>query len=36
MGSGLRKEFGFEDGEVIIKKVGNAVILLPKRYAMPI
>jgi len=29
----LPKEFRFEDDEVIIKKVGNAVILLPKRYA---
>jgi antitoxin VapB len=29
----LPKEFRFEDEEVIIKKVGNAVILLPKRYA---
>jgi virulence-associated protein VagC len=29
----LPKEFRFDDDEVIIKKVGNAVILLPKRYA---
>lgn len=29
----LPKEFRFEDDEVVIKKVGNAVILLPKRYA---
>ena len=29
----LPKEFRFGDDEVIIKKVGNAVILLPKRYA---
>jgi Virulence-associated protein and related proteins len=30
----LPKEFRFEDDEVIIKKVGNAVILLAKRYAL--
>ena len=29
----LPKEFRFEDDEVVIKKVGKAVILLPKRYA---
>ncbi len=29
----LPKEFRFEDDEVVIKKVGNAVILLPKCYA---
>jgi antitoxin VapB len=29
----LPKEFRFNDDEVIIKKVGNAVILLPKHYA---
>ena len=29
----LPKEFRFEGDEVIIKKVGGAVILLPKRYA---
>jgi antitoxin VapB len=29
----LPKEFRFEDDEVVIKRVGNAVILLPKRYA---
>ncbi len=29
----LPKEFRFEGDEVVIKKVGNAVVLLPKRYA---
>ncbi len=29
----LPKEFRFEGEEVIIRKVGSAVILLPKRYA---
>ena len=29
----LPKEFHFDGDEVIIKKVGGAVILLPKRYA---
>ena len=29
----LPKEFRFEGDEIIIKKVGNAVILLPKAYA---
>ncbi len=29
----LPKEFRFEGGEVVIKKVGNTVVLLPKRYA---
>jgi antitoxin VapB len=29
----LSKEFRFDDDEAIIKKVGNAVILPPKRYA---
>ena len=29
----LPKEFRFEDDEVVIKKVGGMVILLPKRYA---
>ncbi len=29
----LPKEFRFEGDEVVIKKVGNAVLLLPKRYA---
>ena len=29
----LPKEFRFEGDEVVIKKVGNAVILLPKIYA---
>jgi antitoxin VapB len=29
----LPKEFRFEGDEVVIKKVGNAVILLPKTYA---
>ncbi|MBE2293448.1 MAG: AbrB/MazE/SpoVT family DNA-binding domain-containing protein [Phycisphaerales bacterium] len=28
----LPKEFRFEGDEIIIKKVGNAVILLPKTY----
>ncbi len=31
----LPKEFRFEGDEVIIKKVGGAVILLPKHYAYP-
>ena len=29
----LPKEFRFEDDEVVIRKVGNAIILIPKRYA---
>lgn len=29
----LPKEFRFEGDEVVIRKVGSAVILLPKRYA---
>jgi Virulence-associated protein and related proteins len=29
----LPKEFRFEDEEVIIKKVGDMVILFPKRYS---
>ena len=29
----LPKEFRFEDDEVVIKKVGHAVLLLPKRHA---
>jgi antitoxin VapB len=29
----LPKEFRFQDDEVIIKKVGSAVLLIPKRYA---
>ncbi|MGH8582101.1 MAG: antitoxin [Gammaproteobacteria bacterium] len=29
----LPKEFRFEGEEVVIRKVGSAVILLPKRYA---
>jgi antitoxin VapB len=29
----LPKEFRFEGDEVVIKKVGSAVVLLPKRYA---
>ena len=29
----LPKDFRFEGDEVVIKKVGNAVVLLPKRYA---
>ena len=31
----LPKEFRFDGDEVIIKKVGGAVILLPKHYAYP-
>ena len=29
----LPKEFRFEDGEVVIKRVGHTVMLIPKRYA---
>ena len=29
----LPKEYRFDDDEVIIKKVGSAVLLLPKRYS---
>ena len=29
----LPKEFRFDDDEVIIKKVGGAVLLLPTRYS---
>jgi antitoxin VapB len=29
----LPKEFRFEGDEVVIKRVGNAVVLLPNRYA---
>jgi antitoxin VapB len=32
----LPKEFRFEDEEVIIKKVGDMVILFPKRYSADI
>ena len=29
----LPKEYRFDDDEVIIKKVGGAVLLIPKRYS---
>lgn len=29
----LPKEFRFDDDEVVIKKLGHAVLLLPRRYA---